>query len=94
MKDLIREKLVEFHATCDVDKWGQKGTMSMYQVFGLDYHAVVDYVKENKDLIRLSTYGGRFGTWVGISDIVDADLYAECKRAFNQNPNYKLSMTR
>jgi hypothetical protein len=94
MQDLIKQKLIEFHATCDVDKWGQKGTLSMYEVFGTDHKAIAEYVKENKGVLRLSTYGGRFGTWVGISEIVDADIKSECSKAFDSNPNRRLAMTR
>lgn len=94
MKDLIREKLVRFHATCSVDKWGQKGVLSMYEVFGNDHQAVADYVSNNKGLLSLSTYGGRYGTWVGISKIEDPEIYHECNVAFDNNPNYKMAMTR
>lgn len=94
MKDLIREKLVEFHATCDVDKWGQMGVICLWNVFKQDKDAVIEYVKTNKGILDLSTYGGRFGTWVGISKIEDQSIKQECDRAFNQNPNYKLAMTR
>lgn len=94
MRDLIRQKLVEYHATCDVDKWGQKGTMSVWEVFKQDKEAVMEYVKANKDIISLSTYGGRFGTWVGIWKIEDQAIKQECDRAFSNNPNRKLAMTR
>jgi hypothetical protein len=93
MKDLIKKKLVEFHATCEVDKWGQKGTLSVYEVFGQDHKEVADYVHENKGVLYLSSYGGRFGTWLGISKTIDADIKLECDKAFNDNPNRKRAMT-
>lgn len=93
MKDLIKQKLVEFHATCDVDKWGQKGTLSMYEVFGLDMYEVADYLKKDKDLLRISTYASRFGQYQGISEIVDPELKSKCNQAFNDNPNRLKAMT-
>jgi hypothetical protein len=94
MQDLIKQKLVEFHATCDVDKWGQKGTLSMYEVFGKDMHEIRDYVKKNKGILNVCTYSSRFGQYEGIWEIVDADIKAECTKAFEDNPNRKLAMTR
>lgn len=93
MKDLIKQKLVEFHATCNVDKWGQKGTLSMYEVFGKDHKEVTDYVSNNKNLLSLCTYGGRYGTWLGISEIIDPEIKSECNQAFDNNPNYLRAMT-
>ena len=94
MENLIKQKLVEFHATCEVDKWGQKGTLSMSQVFGKDMYEIRDYVKKNKGILNVCTYASRFGQYEGISDIIDADIKAECNKAFNDNPNRKLAMTK
>lgn len=93
MQDLIKQKLVEFHATCDVDKWGQKGTLSMYEIFGKDMHEIKDYLKNNKGILNVRTYASRFGQYEGISEIVDADIKSECNKAFNDNPNRKIAMT-
>lgn len=94
MKDLIRQKLIEYYATCDVDKWGQMGIISVWDVFKQDKEAVIEYANNNKGILDVRTYGGRFGTWIGISKIEDQAIKQECDRVFNNNPNYKLSMTR
>jgi hypothetical protein len=92
MKTLIKEKLVEYHRECSVDKYGQVGVIRAYDVFKDLTDDVQEYVKENKSLISISTYGGRLGTFRGIQ-ILDSELQSECRNALRNNEDYIYAMT-
>lgn len=94
MKGLIKEKLVNHHAKCGVDRYGQMSALDFYQIFGREDGAkVFNYVCENKGILELCTYGGRYGTYTGISKIVDTEIKSACNEAFVKNPNYRRAMT-
>jgi hypothetical protein len=92
MENLIREKLVEYHRECSVDRYGQVGVIRAYDVFKDHTDDVQEYAKENKSLISISTYGGRLGTFRGLQ-ILDSDLQSECRNALRNNENYIYAMT-
>jgi hypothetical protein len=87
MENLIREKLVEYHRECSVDRYGQVGVIRAYDVFENLTDDVQEYAKENKSLISISTYGSRLGTFRGL-EIMDSDLQSECRKALRNNENY------
>jgi hypothetical protein len=93
MRDFIKQKLVEHHAKCSVDKYGQRSALDFYQIFGSDGDSVLKYLSNEAGVLRICTYGGRYGTYKGISDILDANIKAECSKAFSSNPNYRRAMT-
>jgi len=92
MKNLIREKLVEYHRECSVDRYGQVGLIRAYDVFKNHTDDVQEFAKENKTLISISTYGGRLGTFRGLQ-ILDSELQNECWKALRNNENYIYAMT-
>ena len=93
MRDLIKQKLVDHHANCGVDRYGQKRALDFYSIFQLEGDNVLEYLKENKNILQLCTYGGSLGTYKGINEILDAEIKAECNKAFYINPNRKQAMT-
>jgi hypothetical protein len=95
IKNLIKEKLVNHHLRCSVDKYGQMSALDFYQIFQKeDGDKIIEYLNGNKGILNLCTYGGRFGTYKGIAEILDPNIKNECKEAFAKNPNYKDAMTR
>ena len=90
MENLIREMLIKYHETCDVDRYGQVGVIRFNEVFD---KPLMDSIEDYGHLINLSTYGGRLGTFKGV-EIVDPSLLYDCTRALRTlNPNYKRAMT-
>lgn len=92
MENLIREKLVQYYRECSVDRYGQVGVIRAYDVFKDLTDDVQLYAKENNNMITISTYGSRFGTFRGI-EIMDSDLQNECWNALRSNENYVYAMT-
>lgn len=92
MRNLIEQKLVTYHATCSVDRYGQVGTLKLSSVFADDMQDVLDYVEHDDSLIQVSTYGGSLGTYKGLQ-IVDQDIRDRCREALRSNPNYREAMT-
>lgn len=91
MENLIRETLIKYHEACSVDRYGQVGVIRFNEVFD---KSIVDSIKKDYGhLIKVSTYGGRLGTFKGI-EIVDFDLLYDCTQALRRlNSNYKSAMT-
>lgn len=93
IKEYIYESLISYHRNCEVDRYGQKGVISVSQVFGKNTDMVLEYLKENK-IFDVTTYGGRHFTFKGIFKIYDEDLNRECYKVFREeNKNYKRAMT-
>jgi hypothetical protein len=93
MKNLIENYLVKHHAKCSVDKYGQKKALDFCQIFEKDSDAIEQYLKENRGILKLVTYGYAYGTYLGISEILDKEIKEKCSIAFNENPNYKWAMS-
>jgi hypothetical protein len=95
MKEFIKEKLVNHHKNCSVDKYGQMSALDFYQIFDKEKgEEVLNYLNDNKGVLNICTYGYRYGTYKGISNILDADIKKACNEAFNNNENRKEAMTR
>jgi hypothetical protein len=94
MKNLIKQKLVDYHANCGVDRYGQIGALDFYRIFGDDGKAIYEYLSKNKGVLQLCTYGGKYGTYTGISEILDTEIKYECRVAFNNNSDRQASMRR
>jgi hypothetical protein len=100
MKDLITDILVNYHKTCSIDKYGQVGAIDAYSAFKTK--EMIEMVKEfvnqnriegNSRLIGLPTYGGRFGTYLGVT-IESDELRKLCSQAKSKfNEGYKRAMT-
>ena len=93
MVQLIESRLINYHLKCSVDKWGQVGTYSLYEVFKDDRDSVKEFLKNSKlNLLSIQTYGGRFGTWEGFQ-IKETRLQKLCWASLEKNPNYQYAMT-
>lgn len=96
MREFIEQKLVEYFKNCPVDKYGQVSVISPYGLFGDKVEEVFEYIKTDK-VIQVTTYGGRFGAYKGISpkyDILDEWLRKRCYKAMQKhNENYRYAMT-
>jgi len=92
-KEFIKEKLVAFYSECGVDRYGQVGTLTLYEVFKNDTKEVKEYLDENKEILQLQTYGGAYGQYTGFRTIIDKDIETACDAALKSNPNYQRAMT-
>ena len=97
MKEFIEEKLVEHFKKCSVDKYGQVKVIDLHNLFKDRTQEVIEYLKTNEDAVRITTYGGQFGTYKGISpsyDILDKSLRDKCYETLSKyNENYRYAMT-
>ena len=93
VKNIIKEKLINHHLTASVDKYGQMKALDFYQIFDNDSKLVLNFLKINKNILKTCTYGSTYGIYLGINEIVDKEIYNECKKALSINPNYKRAMT-
>jgi hypothetical protein len=97
MKEFIEEKLVDYFKKCSVDKYGQVKVIDLYNLFKDSTNDVIEYVKTNDELLRITTYGWRYGTYKGISpdyDILDDSLRKKCYDTLSKyNENYRYAMT-
>lgn len=87
MRNIIEEMVVYYHKTCSVDGYGQVGTLRVSSVFKDKMEDVLEYANDDSDLIEVSTYGGRLGTWKGFQ-ITDSNLRKKCSDALRSNENY------
>lgn len=88
MRKFIKETLVNVHATCTTDKYGQMGkyNLSMNSLFGKRAKEVEEYAMSN-NIFKVSTYGASYGNYRAIWEITDPDIKRECDKAFAKNPN-------
>jgi hypothetical protein len=88
MKEFIKNTLVEFHRTCTTDSYGQVGISNFtLNLFGDKKNEVEQFCKENKGILRFSTYGWRYGTYVAFT-IEDEEIRKACREALRTNENY------
>lgn len=89
MREFIKEILVNVHADCTTDQYGQMGkyNLSMYSLFGDRTQEVEAYLKTDP-LFTVSTYGGRGGIYTAITEILDPEIKRLCNEAFSTNPNH------
>lgn len=94
----FKNALIKFAETTDsIDRYGQWRVMSPNEIFGADYEKYIEFGKEHK-LLRVTTYGGSYGTtYLGISpvyDILCSELRKEMDETLRQkNKRYKYVMT-
>jgi hypothetical protein len=97
IKEYIYESLISYHRNCEVDRYGQKGVISVSRVFRENTDMVLEYLKENRSnhkIFDVTTYGDRYSTFKGIFRIYDEDLNYQCNKVFREeNKNYKRAMT-
>ena len=93
MRKVIMEKLIHSHRNCGTDVYGQrsKSNDDIYSLFGEHTEEVLDYLKANP-IIKISTYGGRYGTYLAMSEIVDEEIKKACREAFTMNENRKRNL--
>lgn len=88
----IKEKIVDYYRTCSTDRYGQ---MSVIDIFMLIDGNNQDELNELNSLMRIDTYGGRYGTYRGIHPwgaFKCTDLETECRQAFAQNKNREINL--
>jgi hypothetical protein len=93
-KEFIYESMVNYLKTCYSGAYGQLNTIDVYSVFKDRTDEVVKYLQET-NMIRTSSYGGRFGSYRGIGglhDIQDAKLRKMCEEAWQNNSDRKRSL--
>lgn len=87
MREYIFNEMNAYLATTTADRYGQLGTMDVYCVFKRRTKEVLEYLKKDP-MIRVSTYGGRFGNYEGIGgihDIQDEEMREACKWTWARN---------
>jgi hypothetical protein len=87
IKEYIKESLVRYVANAWADGYGQLKTMDVYRVFGDRTKEALEYLNEDP-IVRVSTYGDRYGTYQGIGgiyDIKDELTKAWCQDAWKHN---------
>jgi len=88
MKQFIKEVLVQMHRETTTDKYGQVGRSNFTpSLFGDRKEEVEQYCKENKGVLRYSTYGARYGTYKAFT-IEDAEIRKACSESLSKNENY------
>jgi hypothetical protein len=81
--------MVSYVANASADQYGQLRTMDVYAVFGDRTKEVLEYLKQDR-MIKVQTYGGRFGSYAGIGsihDIQEESLRIMCLVAWDKNEN-------
>lgn len=89
MKQYIKSVLVEKYQSVDVDGYGQisRSALQIKSLFGEKSDKVLEYIKSNP-LFEVSTYGNGIFTYKAISQILDGEIYLECRKALQKNKNY------
>lgn len=88
MKQFIKEQLIKMHKTVSVDKWGQVHQRNYTPgIFGDKKEEVEQYCKTNPNILKYSTYGGRFGNYRGFT-VEDDGLKKVCSETLRENENY------
>lgn len=81
--------MVGYVSNASADRYGQLNTMDVYSVFKDRTEEVIEYLREDP-IIKVSTYGGRYGSYKGIGgihDIQDESLRTMCEDAWKNNKN-------
>jgi hypothetical protein len=83
----IMSAMLKYVTNASADQYGQLKTMDVYAVFGNRTKEFLEYLKKDP-IIRVSTYGGRYGTYQGIgglNDIQDNNFRMMCQEAWANN---------
>lgn len=87
MREYIFNEMNAYLAITTADRYGQLGTMDVYSVFKDRTEEVLEYLKTNP-IIKVNTYGWRYGTYKGIGgihDIQDEEMREACKWTWARN---------
>lgn len=87
IKDYIKQSLVDYVTNAWADGYGQLKTMDVYRVFGSRTEEALEYLKDDP-IVRVNTYGDRYGTYKGIGGICDIQCEltkAQCNEAWANN---------
>jgi len=88
MKEFIKDVLVQMHRETTTDRYGQVSNSNFSpSLFGDRKAEVEQYCKENKGILRYSTYGASYGTYIAFT-IEDAEIREACSEALYKNENY------
>ena len=93
-KEFIYDAMVTYLMNASADGYGQLKTMDVYAVFTDRTKEVLEYLRENPT-IKVTTYGGRYGTYQGIGgiyDIKDDELRSMAEMAWKNNDNRKRNL--
>lgn len=85
----ITQSMVSYIAKASADRYGQLSTMDVYAVFGDRTKEVLEYLRKDP-MIKVSCYGGRYGSYEGIGsihDIKEESLRIMCLDAWAKNEN-------
>ena len=85
----ITQSMVSYVTKASADRYGQLPTMDVYSVFGDRTKEALEYLREDR-MIKVTCYGGRYGSYEGIGsirDIQDESLRTMCEDAWNRNEN-------
>ena len=85
----ITQSMVSYVANASADQYGQLKTMDVYAVFGDRTKEALEYLKEDR-MIKVQTYGDRYGSYAGIGsihDIQEESLRIMCLDAWAKNKN-------
>ena len=89
MREFIFNEMNAYLAMCSADGYGQLKTMDVYSVFKDRTDEVLEYL-EHDPMVKVSTYGGRFGSYKGIGglhDIQDEEMRDACECTWKHNKN-------
>jgi hypothetical protein len=89
IKNHITESMVSYVTKASADRYGQLSTMDVYSVFGDRTKEALEYLRTDR-IIKVTCYGGRYGSYYGIGsihDIQDEELRATCLDAWGKNEN-------
>ena len=88
MYNYIKDCLVEMHSTCSTDQYGQvsKHDFQPHLLFKERADEVIQYAKENPQILRLDCYGYRYGTYYAFN-IICPILQQYANQALKKNPN-------
>lgn len=85
--EYITKRLSEIYRTASTDRYGQVGKFNLTPVnFGERSDEVIEFAKANPDVLTLSTYGGRVGTYQAF-DIRSQQLKEVMTEALSKNKN-------
>lgn len=88
MKRFIKDVLVQMHKETTTDQYGQVGRSNFSPgLFGDRKNEVEQYCKENKGILKYSTYGASYGTYKAFT-IEDTEIRNACSEALYKNESY------
>jgi hypothetical protein len=81
----LKDKIIKYYRTATTDSYAQLGVISVYSIA-----KTPEEREEIKKLVKVSVYGGRFGTYEAFNSFggfLDKELEERCRVAFYLNEN-------